>query len=158
MELLLMRHGSASWEAASDDERELTPRGVAEVEMAEQWLAQSAWRPEQIWHSPYRRARQTSEIINKNWRCACREVAEITPDNSIAELEAALDDFAGERLMIVSHNPLLSRAINHWQGEGQRYWDLQPASISLIRAEVFAAGCGELQWLRHYPDYQQNNR
>lgn len=153
-----MRHGSASWDAASDSDRVLTPRGVAEVEMAEQWLAQSDWQPEMIWHSPYRRARQTTEIINKNWRLPCREVGEITPDNALAELEAVLEGFAGERLMIVSHNPLLSRAIGHWQGEEPGYWNLQPASMALICAAVFAAGCGELQWLRHYPNYQHNSR
>ncbi|MBU0539599.1 MAG: hypothetical protein KKG73_14330, partial [Gammaproteobacteria bacterium] len=59
----------------------------------------------------------------------------------------------------VSHNPLLSNSIAYWHGgDNKSYWGMQPASMALVRAEVFTEGCGNLEWLRHYPNYDHNGR
>lgn len=158
MEILLLRHGQASWQAKTDMERELTPRGESEVAGAAQWLAESGWRPDQIWVSPYRRAQQTAAIINRDWQLPQRAKASLTPDSELDELEAMIATFKGERLMLIGHNPLLTNAIARWQGDSQRYWGLETASMALLEGEVFAAGCGNLQWLRHFPNYDHNGR
>ena len=56
MEVLLVRHGAASWDVATDMERALTERGREEVAAAAEWLREEGWQPEQVWVSPYRRA------------------------------------------------------------------------------------------------------
>lgn len=158
MEIVLIRHGAASWDAATDMERELTERGIAEVEAAAQWLGQQDWRPEEIWVSPYRRAQQSAAIINADWQLPQRNKACLTPDNRLEDLDTMLSTFRGQRLLLVGHNPLLSNALAHWQGESQSYWGLQTASMARVDAELFAPGCGNLQWLRHFPNYAHNGR
>lgn len=158
MEIVLIRHGAASWEAATDMERELTERGRAEVSAAATWLNEQDWRPEALWVSPYRRAQQSAEILNAQWQLPQRNKACLTPDNRLEDLDAILATFTGQRLMLVGHNPLLSNALAHWEGEPQSYWGLQTASMARIDAEVLAPGCGTLQWLRHYPNYSHNGR
>ncbi|WP_022957371.1 histidine phosphatase family protein [Spongiibacter tropicus] len=157
MEVLLVRHGAASWDAATDMERALTERGREEVDAAAQWLRGEDWQPEQLWVSPYRRAQQSAEILNI-WGAPQRNIACLTPDNRPEDLENLLATFAGQRLMLVGHNPLLSNAIAHWQGELRSYWGMQTASMALLEGEVFASGCAELKWLRHYPNYAHNGR
>ena len=108
------------------------------------------------WH---RRAVQTAAIINRDWQLRPRLKSSLTPDTPQSELEAMLATFRGERLLLVSHNPLLSNAIAHWHdGDNKSYWGMQPASMALISADVFAQGCGNLEWLRHYPNYDHNGR
>ena len=158
MEILLLRHGQASWQAKTDMERELTPRGESEVAGAAQWLEASGWRPDQIWVSPYRRAQQTAAIINRHWQLPQRSKASLTPDSELDELEAMIATFKGERLMLIGHNPLLTNAIGRWHGDSQRYWGLETASMALLEGDVFAAGCASLKWLRHYPNYDHNGR
>ena len=79
-------------------------------------------------------------------------------DNTSQILERSAELFRGQRLLLVGHNPLLSNALAHWQGESQSYWGLQTASMARVDAEVFAPGCGNLQWLRHFPNYAHNGR
>ena len=63
MEILLIRHGSASWDTKTDIERELTAVGEQEVNAAAGWIAASSWRPDELWVSPYKRAVQTAAIF-----------------------------------------------------------------------------------------------
>lgn len=159
MEILLIRHGSASWDTKTDIERELTEVGQQEVNAAADWISASGWKPDELWVSPYRRAVQTAAIINRDWQLRPRLKSSLTPDTPQSELEAMLATFRGERLLLVSHNPLLSNAIAHWHGgDNKSYWGMQPASMALISADVFAQGCGSLEWLRHYPNYDHNGR
>ena len=159
MEILLIRHGSASWDTKTDIERELTEVGQQGVNAAADWISASGWKPDELWLSPYRRAVQTAAIINRDWQLRPRLKSSLTPDTPQSELEAMLATFRGERLLLVSHNPLLSNAIAHWHdGDNKSYWGMQPASMALISADVFAQGCGNLEWLRHYPNYDHNGR
>ena len=149
MEILLIRHGSASWDTKTDIERELTEVGQQEVNAAADWISASGWKPDELWVSPYRRAVQTAAIINRDWQLRPRLKSSLTPDTPQSELEAMLATFRGERLLLVSHNPLLSNAIAHWHdGDNKSYWGMQPASMALISADVFAQGCGSIWKLR----------
>ncbi|CAA0089641.1 Phosphohistidine phosphatase SixA [Zhongshania aliphaticivorans] len=159
MEILLIRHGTASWDTKTDIERELTERGREEVQAASEWIKSTEWQPDELWVSPYRRAVQTAEILNIDWQLRPRLKSSLTPDTPLSELEPMLATFSGERLLLVSHNPLLSNAIAYWHsGANQSYWGMQPASMALVSAEVIAQGCGNLEWLRHYPNYDHNGK
>ncbi|WP_269619181.1 phosphohistidine phosphatase SixA [Zhongshania sp. BJYM1] len=159
MEILLIRHGAASWECKTDIERELTEQGQREVQAAADWIRASGWQPDELWVSPYRRAVQTAAIINRDWQLKPRLKSSLTPDTPQSELESMLSTFRGQRLMLVSHNPLLSNAIDFWHGGANKsYWGMHTASMAMVTAEVFAQGCGNLEWLRHYPNYDHNGR
>jgi len=157
MEILLVRHGAASWDTKTDIERTLTEVGETEVNAAAGWLATTDWTPDEVWVSPYKRAGETAAIFNRSWQLRLRIKSSLSPDTPLSELETMLSTFRGERLLLVAHNPLLSNAINHWHGaEAQSYWGMQTASMAMLTAEVFSHGCATLQWLRHYPNYSHN--
>ena len=158
MEILLIRHGEASWEAPSDMERKLTVKGEAELAAASDYLASLDWHADEIWASPYKRAQQSARILNRKWQCPKRSRASLSPDSDINDLERSLQTFRGDRLCLVGHNPLLSNVIAHWVDDRQSYWGLQTASMALLEAELFAQGCVALKWLRHYPNYEHNGR
>tara|TARA_R110001583_G_scaffold16495_11_gene67513 strand:- start:1309 stop:1788 length:480 start_codon:yes stop_codon:yes gene_type:complete len=159
MEILLVRHGAASWDTKTDIERTLTDLGRVEINAASAWLTASEWQPDELWVSPYKRAAESAEILNQQWQLRPRLKSSLTPDTPLSELEAMLATFRGDRLMLVSHNPLLSNAINHWHGgEAQSYWGMQTASMAMLDADVFSQGCASLRWLRHYPNYDHNGR
>lgn len=159
MEVLLIRHGEASWDDKSDMERCLTQRGEEQAAAAGQWLREQDWLPDQIWVSAYRRAQQTAAILSEGWTGRRRIIASLTPDTPPAELETLLETFRGERLLLVGHNPLFSNLVGHWHaGKPESYWGLQPASMALLTGDVFAAGTADLQYLRHFPNYDHNGR
>lgn len=156
MEVVLIRHGEASWDAKTDMERELSERGQQQVSAAADWLRAAGWQADQVWASPYRRAQQTASLLDQG---AARVIASLGPDSSLPELEAMLATFTEQRLVLVAHNPLLSNAVGRWHdGRPQSYWGLQPASMALLEAELMAPGCAQLQWLRHYPNYDHNGQ
>lgn len=159
IEVVLIRHGEASWDASSDMERGLTAKGREAVIAASHWLKEHGWEPQQIWVSPYRRAQQTAELICEGGSLSPRTIASLGPDTAIKELEATLSTFDQQRLLLIGHNPLLSHAIARWhEGRPESYWGLEPASMALLQGEVFAPGTVELQWLRHFPNYDHNGR
>ncbi|WP_373088548.1 histidine phosphatase family protein [Zhongshania sp.] len=159
MEILLVRHGAASWDTQTDIERTLTAAGKTEICAAAEWLTASQWQPEELWVSPYKRAVESAEIFNRQWQLRPRLKSSLTPETPLSDLETMLATFKGERLMLVAHNPLLSNAINHWHGGGaQSYWGMQTASMAMMQGDVFSQACASLQWLRHYPNFGHNGR
>ncbi|MEP6484671.1 MAG: histidine phosphatase family protein [Rudaea sp.] len=104
-ELILLRHAHAENAAAgqSDNDRPLTPRGVAEAKAAATWLNTQTVLPARILCSPSVRARQTLEL-------ALGQVeATIEPriyEATAGDLDALIDENSdAQRLMIVGHNP-----------------------------------------------------
>lgn len=157
MEIVLVRHGSASWDADTDIERSLTAQGEIEAQSASHWLRQDNWIPDELWLSPYRRAQQTAAILNRDWQLRRRLKSSLSPDAALSELEAMLATFQGQRLLMVGHNPLLSNAIASWHGGSpETYWGMQTASMALLEGELIAPSCVTLKWLRHYPNYDHN--
>ena len=65
MYLLLVRHGEANPDS-SDDQRELSPKGVAEVTQLAQTLKEAKISLELIYHSNKLRAKQTAEILKNH--------------------------------------------------------------------------------------------
>ena len=68
MEVVFMRHGQTAWNAAhrlqgANREIALTEKGVAQVEAAAKGLVRGGWTFDRIYVSPFRRARQSAEIV-----------------------------------------------------------------------------------------------
>lgn len=106
--LILMRHGEASWDASSDHERELTAAGIAYVgQQRRRYQAQFA-AVDRIISSSYVRAKQTASLLFDNptaveWIIDDRW----SPDASISEAMAALEEHWTESLLVVTHQPLI---------------------------------------------------
>ena len=154
MQCVLVRHGEAGWDAPSDEQRALTLVGEHHVTLAANWLADQ-WQPDLLIHSPFIRARQTADVFLSRYPGLQRRQSDsLQPEVTLAELEALMLSANAERLLLVGHNPQLSRALRWFCGEDINEV-MAPASMALIDTPVIAQHTGRLQWLRHAPEYEQ---
>ena len=155
MLLTLWRHGEAG-SAPTDEARTLTPRGCEDVvAMARDyaaWLGESApGSLSLLLHSPYRRTVETSELLGERLRPGRHKVdASLAPG---AYPEAFSEgDYAGhEHIVMVSHQPFVSRAIALWTDD-LTLAPLAPGGYSVLEVTCLARGGARL--LRHCPDPQ----
>ncbi|MBE6413629.1 MAG: hypothetical protein E7035_03620 [Verrucomicrobiaceae bacterium] len=123
MKLFLLRHATAK-ETFPDEDRELSDYGVAQViKLAESVSNNLFENIAQVWHSPFTRARQTSDIFvqKTNLNCPVLTSNEIIPTaypEEVARMIAGLSCF-GADLLIVAHNPLLESLTRTLLGKKQ---------------------------------------
>lgn len=107
--LYLLRHGLANAlepGAFSDDDRVLSPEGIARVTAAAGALQRLRVSPEAVWTSPLPRALQTARIVTQALGLA--EPIEREELRIGADGQALLEALGGaklRRLMLVGHNP-----------------------------------------------------
>ncbi len=148
--IVLMRHGEAGWDAATDETRELTVHGHQQV--ADNLLKlKDSFVPQLILHSPYKRAVQTAliaENIFSNIPMRCLE--SITPDGNVLDAVDTLDTLPEKNILVITHNPFVTHLM-HYLINGSR--DISPqrvpafttAAIGWIQAESLVAGLCNLQ-------------
>ncbi|SER81557.1 phosphohistidine phosphatase [Nitrosomonas sp. Nm51] len=109
--LYLLRHAKSDWkkEAASDFERPLSRRGIADAPKMAAWLAKQANKPMSIVSSPALRAYQTALIF---FRALDIQAKDVYFDNRIyaASLETLLDIVRAlpeqeKSVLLIGHNP-----------------------------------------------------
>lgn len=111
MILYFLRHATASREAATDAQRELTKEGRHEARAAGRALHRLGGRPNALWSSPLVRARQTAEIFAEALpRSLSVEIKkELENSTPTAELLALLKPLpADSEVVLVGHMPSLS--------------------------------------------------
>lgn len=109
--IYLIHHGDAVGPEV-DPQRPLSERGRAAVLLLADEAARRRVKPEAIWHSGKRRARQTAEAF---WK-ACNPLATLTAERGLLPddpPEWMRDRLAGEtrELMLVGHMPHLPRLL-----------------------------------------------
>ncbi|MGL5948709.1 MAG: phosphohistidine phosphatase SixA [Aeromonas sp.] len=111
MQLFIMRHGQASFQAPSDAARELTAQGRQESLLMAQWLSSQLSAPlDVVLHSPYRRAVQTWQHISAHLPSqqvlVCNEA---TPEGDVDFVASYLTALAEQHasVLLVSHLPLV---------------------------------------------------
>lgn len=144
MNLYLMRHGEASAWGDSDFDRVLTERGRESVHfMAEKLIARGEFC-EKIITSPLLRARQTAGIVASVTGVAEPVVCNtVTPDNTPVEALQGLTPLVeGEdRVLVVMHQPIISRLINYLAEVDQ---SMGTADIAVFDVTVLERGCCQL--------------
>jgi phosphohistidine phosphatase len=109
MIVYLIRHAHAV-DADENPERPLSPRGIEQVVALATFLQRSAlFQPEEFWHSPLVRSRQTASVLAQRMRLT-------VPHTLMPDLEPEDDPAAVARrvrmtqhpLAIVGHEPHLS--------------------------------------------------
>ena len=103
----LIRHAQASYDE-DDRVRALSARGRVQVERLCALLGPS-FRPEEVWHSPLVRARETAELLVRGLGLGpvFRVRPELEPDSDPGPV-AALLDAADRPILVVGHEPNLS--------------------------------------------------
>jgi phosphohistidine phosphatase len=137
-QLWVLRHAEAEPHGTrADAERRLTSRGEEQARIAGAALARLNVDFEAVLFSPKVRARQTAEIAAKEWRPAQRKVLrEHEPLASGFDGRQALDALsetgADARLLLVGHEPDLSRTIADLTGG---LVDLKKGGLAVVRLE-----------------------
>lgn len=151
--IYLVRHGVAEGRSASgrDEDRALTQVGTVDMQLSAAGLAGLAVKPDVIWSSPLRRARQTAEILRgaiapgleiamESW---LRPEADV--DATLQGLEAAA---AVQALMLVGHEPhisALASALLTGAVSGARV-PFKPGSVLALEQTLPPSGRGSLRW------------
>lgn len=156
MRVYLVRHAVAVPRDApgvvDDASRELTPQGVTRMRRAVRGLAKLKVDLDRIWTSPYRRARQTAEILSQAFPNSgvvrtCRGLAPGGGFDQVVRLlasNASLDSVA-----LVGHEPDLGELATRLVGGPDRpILQFKKGGIACIDIEQFTPPCqGELRWL-----------
>ena len=120
MELLVVRHGIAEDSAPSgrDADRALTRDGRQGMAAEVRGLLRLQLRVERVLHSPWRRARETAELLEPLLE---HGGARIEPCEHLAAPpeRALLAALRGERLAVVGHEPWLTELVA-WLATGAR--------------------------------------
>ncbi len=151
MQLFIMRHGEASYDAPTDDERELTDRGEGVVRYVAEQHRQDLADIDVILHSPLVRARQTAELVAKSARLSCslEEVLFLRPETSPQKLADELAKRSEQNFLLVSHQPFVSRILDWLTGSAPGRHPMTTASIAKLECEISAENLAELLWLHH---------
>lgn len=150
--LYLVRHGQAAW-ISPDEQRPLTAQGVSQMHAALDLYVERIVGPLSLWVSPYLRAQQSAKIVLQRLTPAAEVLATescscLTPDSDPHALLAELQHWSGNGdLMLVGHNPLLTRLLNLLLGTQAGRHHLGTSALAALDLPVVAAGCAELRWL-----------
>ena len=156
MKLLIVRHGPAGdpdeWERQGKDDRlrPLTPKGKKEVRKAAAGLVRLVPALDLIATSPWLRAAQTAEIVNKEYGVDVEEVEQLTSDHRPEDLSPWLSRQRGrEMVALVGHEPHLGLLMGYLlTGKSAAFVDLKKGGASLIDMDdPSRAGTGCLEWL-----------
>ncbi|NMH59466.1 phosphohistidine phosphatase SixA [Alteromonas ponticola] len=160
--LFVMRHGEAESLRVDDKSRQLTPEGRAQVIDAAKWLKQKYLFDGQVdlaLVSPYRRARQTYDMLSLDIRPKSMEIchdiipegdAELTHDFLDVRLQESQNTSTPTRsVLFVSHMPLVSYLVDSLC-QSHTTSLFATASIAVIRYSL-KRQCGKLEV--HYQGY-----
>jgi len=109
MRLFLIRHAHAV-AADEDAERPLSKKGREQVKRLAKFLEDSkAFQPEEIWHSPLLRSRQTAKLLAKKLEFSAPliEVEGLEPEDDARATAVRLKNLRRD-IAIVGHEPHLS--------------------------------------------------
>jgi phosphohistidine phosphatase len=146
VQLFILRHAEAELRAPTDFARNLT-------ELGKQQLAQVVGRHtgalasiSQVWVSPYVRAQQTLQQIAHLLpaTAAIQTSADITPESPLELLLPLLQQSRGERVLIVSHQPLVGEAVAKLCGLAPGFYRLGTSAFTHIDLPILGFGQGRV--------------
>lgn len=142
MKLIIMRHGQASWSAASDAERALTFEGREQVlKTAEQLKSLTV---DLVLASPYLRAQQTGKIVSGILGCKLDTLESITPDGHPPSVINDLPESG--TILLASHMPLVGRLTGLLcNGSMSSGFAFPTAGAAILEMELPAAGMATLK-------------
>jgi len=164
MILTIWRHGEAA-EGVHDRLRELTDSGRDDMGFGSHrfhaaCVTRNIPHPHTILHSPLVRTSQTAEIVAAVFTHATLTPERaLQPGSSVAAVDAAVTectdaDFPIQHMLLVSHQPLVSRLVDHYLGAGSNVPFLTPGGLVTLALEHITPACGQLLFWAMPPDYE----
>lgn len=150
MDLFILRHGEASYEASSDEERPLTLRGEAETRRIILNCAETIPGHCKIIASPYRRAQQTAAIVSELLQRPIEASWEaLQPASRIDPVLEKINNSDFDSLLLVSHQPLVGLLLNQLAGLSPGQESMGTSSLAYLSGDDALPSCMALQWLSH---------
>ena len=157
MNLYLLRHGIAAEPGVAgskpDSERPLTAKGEDRLRKAAKAMAEMDLAYDLILSSPFRRAKQTAEIMAKNFKLQ-KKLAfsdDLTPAGNPRLLIQQLNQLRPEpeNVLLVGHEPYLGKLIALLAtGNTSLEIDFKKGGLCKLEAEFLLYGrCARLVWL-----------
>ncbi len=142
-QLILLRHAHAvpAADGQSDEDRALSPQGLAEAQSAGRWLAAQSLVPDRVLCSPARRTRETLEAVLETLGYVEQRLEPGIYEGTAGTLAGLADaNREAERLLLVGHNPGLERlaALMH-SGQSGDYRGMPTASVVVLDLPMDAA-------------------
>lgn len=141
MKLVILRHAIAEELITGDFERRLTVEGRARCRRVLRHFARCFEPPTIIFSSPLVRARQTARIAGRILELPVRRSDALKPGADAFEW---LKNQPCQNLMVVGHEPELSRLACRFLGLPKLVLSFKKAGMALLEGEP---GSGELRWL-----------
>ncbi|UZE94456.1 phosphohistidine phosphatase SixA [Alkalimarinus alittae] len=148
MDVFIMRHGEASFNADSDINRELTLRGREEVLRSVKALANQSCPINAIYSSPYLRAKQTAEIAKTELGLSINIQPRLTPDYNPSKVTDWLYTLSESHhsVLITAHMPLVGKLISLMvDGDLLHSINFSTAMVVHLHAENPFDGCFTLK-------------
>jgi phosphohistidine phosphatase len=164
MILTIWRHGEAE-EGAIDRRRKLTNAGSDDIgfgcrQLHKACINKGVPQPDTILYSPWVRAVQTAEIVAAAYTHAdaTAETA-LQPVSDVTSVDVALSGIVESspragHVLVVSHQPLVSRLVDYYLGDGAAVPSLSPGGLVTVSLDVVAPACGSLLFWALPPDYE----
>lgn len=148
MNLFLLRHADANTEAATDDERPLSEKGVTQTKRVARFCEAHGIPVALVLSSPIRRAQETAAIFAEQLNAELEIVPWLAcgahPETVATELAAYRDR---ESVVLVGHEPDFSGIAAHFLGlPRQESIRVRKASLTLLELDSIRAGAARLQF------------
>jgi phosphohistidine phosphatase len=147
MLISLVRHGAAE-EGSPDADRNLSAQGLVQSQTVAKKFKLYAPEVDKAMMSPYQRAKQTAAVYREVFPSLSFEESEaIAPNADVYDLMQVIEQSGNRHLLMVSHNPLLSRLLSLMlDGTTESMRPFPTSKLVCIEMDVIAPGCGELQY------------
>lgn len=133
MKLILVRHGDAGAYTLPDNERNLSNLGKQQAQQTADWLAQ--FKIEQVISSPYNRAMQTAQILNRA-NLPLTICPSITPDdnanNGLSAIASLIDGqiiVNDGTVLVVCHMNIIAKLADLLDKAGVQSFHLAEARV-----------------------------
>lgn len=148
MFLYLIRHGDAEMGAMPDEQRGLTPAGLTDIQKISKHISRMEGRPEQLFSSPFLRAKQSAEPFSQSWDLKIQAVDWLLPGVAPSQVLGELRKYSEEGIALVGHLPNLGLVL------GTLVWGLPPkevvipkSGVAFLNLTAWDPGTAKLQWL-----------
>lgn len=154
MKVFVLRHGQAEAQQTTDEARNLTAKGRADVAASAQYSLSELTQVQEIWASPLVRAQQTAEIVRdilvaQGVQISIKTTDLITPESNPADLFELLQASKLNSILLASHMPFVGNFLDVFCSSARGYHAMNTSSMALVECDVPAKECGDLRWLRH---------
>ena len=153
MEIYILRHGIAVERGTpgykKDSDRPLTKEGEVKMRQIAEAMLGMELKFDLILSSPYVRAEQTAQIVANELDEEVTFTDLLVPDGNALELIAEINDEKPQRVLLVGHEPDLSRLISVLvTGGSDAAIELKKGGLCKLTSEKVTFGqCATLNWL-----------